>query len=161
MSSPAKKILLAIAGAEASIITAQYAICLARALDSELFTIYVVDMKSLDDLLRAKVFVETEELEYERELTQQGENYLNHIQELATAKGVKISSFLAKGVIHEEVSKKAKELDADLLVMGDLKELTSRRDAFYDEGERIFREVKCPVLVVKGGEEIEQMYEGL
>ncbi len=161
MASPVKKILVTIAGGEASIITAKYGICMAKTLAVELYVLYVVNMRALDDLLRAQVFVQEEEMEYEQELEEQGKRYLNVIKELAEAKGVKIVSLLGKGIVHEEVIKKIKEQEIDLLVMGELKELASRRDSFYDTGERIFREAKCPVLVAKGMERIERMYEEL
>ena len=162
MASPIKKILLTIAGGDTSIIAAKYAICMAKYLDSELFVQYVINMKALDDLLKAKVFVEVESMEYERELEEQGTRYLNNIKELAEAKGVKVNSILSKGVIHDEVVKTLQESGMDILIMGELKELISRTNSFYDEGERIFREAKCPVLVVKGEEErIERMYGDL
>ena len=161
MSGSVKKIMFTIAGAEISILTAKYAICIAKALGADLYGLYVVNMKALDGLLRANVFVQEEELEYENELEEQGKRYLKNIQELAEPKGVKIVSVLAKGIVHEEVVKKIQELEIDMLVMGELKELTSRRDSFYDEGERIFRETKCPVLVAKDAKRIERMYEEL
>ena len=161
MTSPIKKILVTIAGGDISIITAKYAICMAKSLGSELFVQYIVNMKALEDLLKAKVFVKVESMEYERELEEQGARYLTNIKELAQVKGVKVNSILSKGIIHDEVVKAIQQLRIDMLVMGKLKELLSRRDSFYDEGERIFREAKCPVLVVKGGKEIERMYEDL
>jgi len=161
MASPIRKILVTIAGDGVSIITAKYAICIAKSLGSELFVQYVVNTKALEDLLKARVFIKIESMEYERELEEQGNRYLTNIKQLADAKGIKINAILSKGVIHDEVVKTVQKLGIDMLVMGELKELTSRRDSFYDEGERIFREAKCPVLVVKGGEEIEKMYENL
>jgi len=161
MTSPIRKILVTIAGGDISITAAKYAICIAKSLGSELFAQYVVNMKALEDLLKAKVFVKAESMEYERELEEQGARYLNNIKELAEAKGVKVNTVLSKGVIHDEVVKTVQELGIDMLIMGELKELTSRRDSFYDEGERIFREAKCPVLVVKEGKKAERMYEDL
>ncbi len=161
MASPIRKILVTIAGGDICIITAKYAICMAKSLGSELFVQYVVNMKALEDLLRARVFVKIESMGYERELEEQGNRYLTNIKELAAAKGIKANAVLSKGIIHDEVVKTIQELGIDMLIIGELKELTSRKDSFYDEGERIFREAKCPVLVVKGREEIERMYEGL
>ncbi|MCK5533784.1 universal stress protein [bacterium] len=161
MNNSIQKILVAIAGGEASLGTAKYAISLAKWLNAELIAIYVVDMKALNDLLRVKLFVQIEEQEYEHDLESQGERYLKHTEKLAKAKGVTISTVEIKGIVHEEVTKKIKESDIDLLVMGELKEASSRRETFYDESERIFREAPCPVLVVKGDEEIDEMYDNL
>ena len=72
---------------------------------------------------------------------------------------------ILKGVIHSEVVNKAKELGADLLVMGDLKEVLSWQEALYSEGERIFIESPCPVVVVKNPissrSEVERLYNEL
>ena len=161
MNNSIRKILVAIAGGEASLCTAKYAISLAKWLNAELIAIYVVDMKALHDLLRVKLFVQIEEQEYEHDLDAQGEKYLKHVEKLAEAKGVTVLSTKIKGIVHEEIVKKIKESDIDLLVMGELKEASSRRETFYDESERIFREAPCPVLVVKGDEEIDEMYDNL
>ena len=159
MAGPIQKVMVAIAGAETSILTAKYAICLAKALGSELIIIYVVDMKALEDLLKAKVFVKVEELEYEKELTEQGERYLSRIEKLAVDKNVRVTKILAKGVVHEEVINVIKKSKVDMLVMGALTEIHSRKDVFYDEAERMFREVKCPVVIAKGDDQIETLYE--
>ena len=161
MSRLIKKILVSIAGSEASIVTAKYAICLAKLFEAELHAIYVVDMKSLEELLRARIFVKVEEMEYEADLEEHGKRYLNCIKELAQAKGVKCNSILTKGVVHDDVVNKVKELDVDLLVIGELKQLASRIDAIYDEGEQIFREAPCSVAVVKNLKAVEEMYEEL
>jgi nucleotide-binding universal stress UspA family protein len=161
MSSPVKKILVTIAGGKYSLITAKYAIGMAKFLDSKLFVQYVVNAKALADLLQAKVFVKIESIGYEKELEDQGNKHLENIRKLAEVKQVQIETILSKGVVHEEVVQLVKELNIDILVMGELKEFVFRKDSFYDEGERIFREVRCPVLVVKGDKEIEKMYEDL
>ena len=46
-------------------------------------------------------------------------------------------------------------------MQGELGEVLSLRDSFYEEGERILRKVKCPVMVVRGGARIDRIYESL
>lgn len=161
MGSPIKRILVTIAGGEPSIATAKYGICIAKILNSELFIQYVVNEKALEDLLRSKVFVKAESIEYERELEKQGNKYLENIKKLAEAKQVKVKTILSKGIVYEEVVKAVKELDIDILTMGELKEHVSRKDSFYDEGERMFRGAECSVLVVKGIQQAEEAYANL
>ncbi len=161
MNGSIKKMLVAVSGAEASIYAAKYAICLAKWLKADLYAVYVVDMKALNDLLRLKIFVKVEGLEYEHDLEKQGERYLEHVKKLGKAKGVDVSTAMIKGVVHDEIIKQIKELDINLLVMGELKEIYSRKETFYDESERIFREAACPVLIAKGEEEIDEMYYNL
>jgi len=154
-------IAVSISGGNASLITAKYAIYLAKQLQSKLCVIYVVDEKSLHELLKSRIFVEIEEVEYEHDLKNQGKISLERITKMAEAKGVVCEPLLLEGVIHDEVVNKTRELVADLLVIGDLKEVLSAREVFYDEGERIFRESPCPVVVVKNPLEVERLYKAL
>lgn len=153
-----KTIAVSLAGASASLVTAKYAIYLAKQLGAKLYGIYVVDETSLHDLLKSRIFVEVEAREYEKELIEQGRNLLERIAKMAEAKGVAFEGLHLRGVIHEEVVNKAESLGADLLVMGELREVLSAKEAFFDEGERIFRESPCPVVIVKNPENVEKLY---
>lgn len=155
------KILVFIEGTDISAVTAQYAIALAKKWEAELTAMYVIDMKTLNELLKARVFVQTEEADFEQDLERDGKHYLAEVQEMAEAKGVRINTVLIKGEIHAEVTKKVEELGIDLLVLEEIEVPESRRDFYYNETERIFREVKCPVLVVKETEKISQIYDSL
>ena len=144
-----EKILLYVESTQEAITAAQYAISLAKMLNCKLYAIYCIDTKSLGDLLKARIFVAQEESEYKREIEENGKRYLNHIQKLAQEQQVNVEIILARGEVHREVINKARDLKVDLLIMGELEELTSRKDMFYDEAERIFRESSCSILVVK------------
>ena len=87
-SNPLKKILLYIDGSEAAITAAQFAIVVAKNYGSELRAIYVVNADLLDELLKAKVFVQMEKMDYERDLEEDGKRYLNYIVKLADRKSV-------------------------------------------------------------------------
>ncbi|HDM37679.1 MAG TPA: universal stress protein [Candidatus Omnitrophica bacterium] len=82
-------------------------------------------------------------------MEEDGKRYLNHIQRMAQEQQVDVEIILTKGEVHREVINKIKELNIDLLIMGELAELASRKDMFYDEAERIFRESPCSVLITK------------
>jgi nucleotide-binding universal stress UspA family protein len=159
--NPLKKILLYIDGSEAAITAAQFAIVIAKSYGCELRAIYVVNADLLDELLKAKVFVQMEKMDYERDLEEDGKRYLNYIVKLADRKGLKVETALRKGVVHEQVSKDVDECGCDLLIQGELGEVLSLRDSFYEEGERILRKVKCPVMVVRGRDRIEKSYDEL
>ncbi|MEI6634100.1 MAG: universal stress protein [Chlamydiota bacterium] len=156
-----RRIMVSIGGNERALLAAQYAVALARLLGAELIAIYVVDTKILGDLLKARIFIRMEEMDYAHDLEEDGRRYLNHVRDLAEAKGVGITTVLEKGDVHTLVTQRARELEADLLVMGELDAPRSRRDCYFDEGERIFREARCPVLVVKGDEKIRELYDGI
>lgn len=159
MSNPIGKILLYIDGSESSITAAQMAIAMSKAYGSSLRVIYVVNENLLSELLKARVFVQMEKMDYERDLEEDGKRYLNYVVKLADRKGVRAETVLRKGVVHEEVAREVEEHGADLLVQGELGEVLSLRDSFYEEGERILRKVSCPVMVVRGEDKIERLYD--
>lgn len=153
-----KSIIVPLACGPASLFTAKYALYLGKILGVKVVGVYVVDEKSLQDLLKSRVFVEIEAKEYEIDMEEQGRYFLDRVKGLAAQKNVAFEGVILKGVIHEEVVKRAYEISADLLVMGDLKEVLSWQEAFHSEGERIFRESPCPVVVVKNPQEAERLY---
>jgi len=51
--------------------------------------------------------------------------------------------------------------EVDLLVIGELSRIRSRRDEFYDEAERAMRNVGCSVLIVKDEDKVWEMYQSL
>ena len=68
MKSPLQKIMVHIDGTEQSITAAQYAICLAKALNAELTAVYVINTRALNDLVKSHIFLETEQDEYQRDI---------------------------------------------------------------------------------------------
>ena len=156
-----KNIVVSVAGSPASLVTVKYAIYLAKVLQAKLTAIYVVNERLLQELLKSRIFVEVEARDYERDLEEQGRLFLERIKKMAENKCVECACLLLRGTIHDEVVNKTRELEADMLVMGELKELLSRKEIFYDEGERIFREAPCPVVVVKNPTEVERLYKEL
>jgi nucleotide-binding universal stress UspA family protein len=154
-----KTMVVSVAGSPGSLVTAKYAIYLAKLLTLKLFAVYVVNDRVLQELLRSRIFVEVEARAYERDLEQQGRVFLERIKKMAESKSVEFEGMLLKGVVSDEVILKTKELDADILVMGELKELSSRAEVFYDEGERIFRKSPCPVVIVKNPAGVENLFK--
>ena len=156
-----KQIVVPLVGGPPSVITAKYAIYLAKILQVKVTAIYVIDEKAIQELLRSRVFVEIEAREYEIDMEQQARLFMQRVKILAENKKVELESLILKGEVHTEIAEKARELGADLLVMGDLKEVLSWKEAFYNEGERIFRESPCPVVIVKNPQEVERLYKEL
>jgi nucleotide-binding universal stress UspA family protein len=90
-----------------------------------------------------------------------GERYLNYINELAAKKGVSITKKQSRGNVHHEIVNTVKGEKVDLLIVGELSRIRSRRDEFYDETERAIRMVNCSVLIVKDEDRVWEMYESL
>ena len=127
MSNPIKKIMVYVDGTEQSVTAAQYAICLASFSGAELIAHYVINTRAVEDLLKARIFLEDEQVEYEHDM--------------------EVDSIEAD--------------DVDLLVIGELSRIRSRRDEFFDETERAMRAVPCSVLIVKDEDRVWEMYESL
>ena len=156
-----KNIMVCVVAGGISLITAKYAISLARIFQAKLSAAYVVNERLLHELLKSRVLVDVEARSYEKDLEDQGRNFLKRIKSMSDKKGVACDTAILRGVVHEEIIKQANALNPDMLVMGELKEVLSLRETFYDEGERIFREAPCPVVVVKNASLVEKLYNEL
>ncbi len=161
MSNPIKKIMVYVDGTEQSVTAAQYAICLASFSGAELIAHYVVNTRAVEDLLKARIFLKDEQVEYEHDMEADAERYLNYINELAIKKGVSIIKKRSRGNVHKEIADSIEADDVDLLVIGELSRIRSRRDEFFDETERAMRAVPCSVLIVKDEDRVWEMYESL
>ena len=161
MSNPWKKIMVYIDGTEQSVLAAQYAICLASFSGAELIANYVINTRAVEDLLKARIFLKDEQVEYERDMEADAERYLNYVNEMAIKKGVSLTKKRSKGSVHQEIVNAVTEEQVDLLVIGELSRIRSRRDEFYDESERAMRTVPCSVVIVKDEERVWEMYEAL
>lgn len=161
MSNPIRKIMVYVDGTEQSITAAQYAICLASFSGAQLIAHYVINTRAMEDLLRARIFLKDEQVEYEHDMETDAERYLNHVNELAVQKGVTIVKKQSKGSVNKEIVKAVVEDEVDLLVIGELSRIRSRRDEFYDEAERAMRNVGCSVLIVKDEDRVWEMYQSL
>jgi len=156
-----EKMLVYIDGSEESITAAQYAICLAKAEGASLTAIYVVNTRALDDLVKSRIFLQEEQEEYRQDLEADSERYLQHVKKMAEEKRVEIKTFKASGNVHTEIKKAVKEGEYDLLLIGELSHIKSRRDEFYNEAERAMRSVPCSVLVVKDPDRVWDLFENL
>ena len=161
MNSPIKKILVNIDGTEQSITAAQYAIVLTKFLGAELYAIYVINTKALEDLVRAHIFLKEEQSEYERDLKEDAVRYLKHVTQLAKEKGIELKTYSFEGSGHKEILNFVKENEIDLLVVGEISSIRSRRDEFYDETERAIRAVPCSVLIVKDEDKVWELFEAI
>ncbi|MBN1359107.1 MAG: universal stress protein [Sedimentisphaerales bacterium] len=161
MGKPINKIMVYVDGTEQSVTAAQYAICLASFSGAELIALYVVNTRAMEDLLKARIFLSDEEAEYEHDLEADAERYLKYVGELAAKKGLTIARKQRKGSVHKEIIDAIHDEQVDLLVIGELSRIRSRRDEFYDEAERAMRTAPCSVLIVKDEDRVWELYESL
>ena len=109
MNSPIKKIMVFIDGSEQSITAAQFALSIGKFTGADIIAFYVINTKALDDLLKARIFLKEEQLEYEHDLEEDAKRYLNHVREIAREKGINIETKSVMGSVHREVAKAVKE----------------------------------------------------
>ncbi len=161
MSGPFKNILVYVDGSEASISAAMYAIILAESTGASLTAVYIINTRALSDLVTAHIFIKSEEAEYQQDLEKDADRYLKHVSKLAAGKGLEISTLKLSGSVNKEIKNIIKEDNFDLLVIGGVSQIRSRRDEFYNEADRAMRSVSCPVLVVKEDEQLWDLFESL
>jgi len=161
MDGPVKKIMAYIDGTEESITAAQYAICLTRATGAELYVLYIVNTRALSDLVSAKIFLQAEEEEYKKDLDSDADRYLNHVKQMAREKGVAVKALKSSGSVNVEIKNQVNENEIDLLVIGELSKIRSRRDELYNETERAMRSVPCSVLIAKDEERVWTIFNQL
>ncbi|MFA7672202.1 MAG: universal stress protein, partial [Sphaerochaetaceae bacterium] len=122
---------------------------------------YVVNTRALKELVSARIFLEAEEHEYRRDIEEDAIRYLNHVKELADQKGLQIKTIKTSGSVNSEVGTYLKEHKIDLLVIGGLSQIHSRRDELLSETDRMMRTASCPVLVVRDNDQIWDSYESM
>ncbi len=88
MPKVTENILVYVDGTEGSITASQYAILLAKATGAHLEAMYVINTRALHDLVKARIFLQVEQDEYQLDLQADAERYLAHVRELAERKGV-------------------------------------------------------------------------
>lgn len=154
-----EKILVYIDGSEQSITALQYALCLARTCGASLFALYVINTRALDELVKAHIFLTTEQEEYARDIEADARRYLNLAAGMARSKGISLETACRKGSVHQEITSMIREQRIDLLVIGELSRIRSRRDELYDETERAMRLVGCSVLIVKDDVRVGELFD--
>jgi nucleotide-binding universal stress UspA family protein len=161
MDYPLKKILVYIDGSEDSVTAAQYAIALAKAMRAELTALYVINTRALDDLVKSRIFLQSEQEEYAHDIEKDAERYLTHVKNLALQKGVALRVVKKRGTPFLEIKSEIEAWGVDLFVIGEISKIRSRRDEFFNETERAMRNVHCSVLIVKDEEKVWKIYETL
>ena len=74
-------------------------------------------------------------------------------------KGITVETVKRSGTVHQELKNEIVRRKIDLLVVGELAGVRSRRDEFYDESERALRTVPCTVIVVKDEDRVWSLFE--
>ncbi len=142
-------ILILVDGTKSSFQAADYAIDLAHTLGARLTALAVVDTDTLRQLLNVKILVDSEMVEFERELEQSGQNQLDEVRQRAMSKRVKFEEILRSGNSEVIVPIELAQHKVDLLVMGAFQSERVKHDLIARQRQQILDRATCPILVIK------------
>ena len=97
--------------------------------------------------------------EYLADLNKDAGRHIRHIEKLAKLKGVGVTGQIVEGLPSAQVVKYIKDHSVDLLVLGPVNMIRSRREELTSESDRMLRTAPCPVLVSRDDEKLWQMFE--
>lgn len=140
------KILVPTDGSQGSIRAAQLALRMLAGTGGHLTLLFVVDGAVLNELRR---FAERSEAEVESELREHGHRYLELLEREAREAGIEVASEVREGDPFEEIVALARDIGADLIVMGHVGQRGTRRVLLGSVTQRVLDFAHCPVLVVK------------
>ena len=158
-NAPFYDMLVYLDGSEGSMCALMYAIQLAKSTGAQLHALYVVNSKALGDLVNSRIFIDAEKNEYLADLKADAERHLRHARKLADQKGIDIITEKLEGAPHSVVMDYIKEKHIDLLLIGPVNVIRSRREELTSENDRMLRTSPCPVMVVKDSDDIWRMFE--
>jgi nucleotide-binding universal stress UspA family protein len=124
-----------------------YAIQLAAALHCELLAVYVVDIPSMDYLVRLNYFSAAERESQELEMTFRGQSVLTQLEEEAALHGVSVRSFCLRGSRYRQILETAEREDVGLIVLKESKDAALRKDHTAVDRQLLLNHAQCPVLI--------------
>ena len=154
MKVPYSRILVYLDGSEGSINALMYSIILAKSTGAELHAVYVVNTKALGDLVRSHIFVDQEKAEYQEDLKKDAARHIRHAEKLASSKDLDIVTAVIEGSPHHVILDYIKMHGIDMLAIGPVNAIRSRRDELTSENDRMLRTAPCPVFVVRESDDI-------
>ena len=156
---PFSNVLVYLDGSEGSLSAAMYAVLMAKATGARLHALYCVNTKALGDLVKARIFVSQEKAEYLEDLNKDARRHVRHVEKLASARSLEVETRIVEGSPSAEVNRYVKECGLDLLVIGSVNMIRSRREELVSETDRMLRSVSCPVLVARDDDRIWRLFE--
>lgn len=140
-----KKILIATDGSEYTKNAVDYGIDLAKNTGAELHAIYVVDTAAFASIPMDAAWESMYEL-----LRQEGDEATKYVADKAEALGLKVDRNTIEGHPADEIIKYAENNSMSIIVMGTLGKSGLDRFLLGSVAEKVVRNSKIPVLVVRG-----------
>ena len=143
-----RNIVIATDGSENTQKAVSYGIEIAKLSGATIHALYVVDTSSFSSIPMDAGWEEMYEI-----LRKEGEKAVFDVKERGEADGVEVRGVLWEGHPSTEIINFAENNDIDLIVMGTLGKTGLDRFLLGSVAEKVVRNSKVPVLVVRGGEE--------
>ena len=143
-----RNIEIATDGSENSHRAISYGIEIAKLSGATVHALYVVDTSSFSSIPMDAGWEEMYEI-----LRKEGEKAIFKVKERGEVAGVKVREVLSEGHPSTEIINFAEKNDIDLIVMGTLGKTGLDRFLLGSVAEKVVRNSKVPVLVVRGEEQ--------
>ncbi|MGP8320603.1 MAG: universal stress protein [Methanosarcinaceae archaeon] len=140
-----RKILIATDGSEPNKKAISYGIELAKLSGAKAYVVYVVDTATFASIPMDSGW----EVMYEL-LQKEGKEAMQHIIDDAKVSGVEIESSLLEGHPSQEIIEFSQDNDIDIIVLGTLGKSGLDRFLLGSVAEKVTRNSRIPVLVVRG-----------
>ncbi len=140
-----KKILIATDGSEYTKNAVDYGIDLAKNTGAKLLTIYVVDTAAFASIPMDAAWESMYEL-----LRQEGDVAMKYVAEKAEKEGLEVEANIIEGHPADEIIKYSEKNSISLIVLGTLGKSGLDRFLLGSVAEKVVRNSKIPVLVVRG-----------
>lgn len=140
---PCRQILIATDGSKAAEKAADFGIEIAYLSGAKVYAVYVVNITSQDYILMDETWT-TETREKFEKIGREATAYV-----VAQASGLEAESVILKGNPAEKIIDFAEEHEVDMIVVGSLGKSGIERFMTGSVSEKVFRNAKVPVLVVR------------
>ena len=140
-----KKILIATDGSEYTKNAVDHGIDLAKNTGAKLYTTYVVDTAAFASIPMDAAWESMYEL-----LRQEGDVAMKYVAEKAEAEGLELEANIIEGHPADEIIKYSEKNSISLIVLGTLGKSGLDRFLLGSVAEKVVRNSKIPVLVVRG-----------
>lgn len=138
------KILIPTDGSEISLEAAKHAIKMAKAMNSRVYAIYVIDIVPFIGLPTEGLWESMKEI-----LEDEGNDTLNKISHMAKDHNVDIKVEILEGNPSKEIVDYAERKKVDLIVMGTTGKTGLDKLLLGSVAEKVTKKSHCPILLVK------------
>ncbi|HOT93013.1 MAG TPA: universal stress protein [Anaerolineae bacterium] len=145
--SPFTHIVVPTDGSETSINAGQLAISIAGMRPMRITFVYVIDAQTAEEIART---TRRSLDEVRAEFSGKASHYLDYLARMAAYQGITTAQVIRYGTPYIEITELAREVNADLIVIGRVGGLgTQRLGRIGSVAERVIEYAHCPVLTVR------------